>query len=101
MVRRCVITQKGVMSGRSISITRSQVSGRSKRRFLPNLQLGALYSEILGFAMKLRMSSKGLRTVEKKGGLDSYLLETRPSKLSPTCKKLRAQVEKAKKSKGL
>ena len=90
MSRRCEITGKGVMSGNNVS----HAKNRTRRRFLPNVQDTNLYSEALGRWVKLRVSTAGLRTVEHKGGLDSYLVSTVPGKLDPNLRPIKAQVEK-------
>ena len=54
----------------------------SKRRFNPNLQTLSLYSEVLGKAMRFKVCSNALRTVEKKGGIDKFLVDASGSNLS-------------------
>lgn len=68
---------------------------------MPNLQNVSVYSEILDQQINMRVSSNGLRTIEKNGGLDSYLLNTPVSKLTGECKELRNRVAGAKAKKGL
>ncbi len=96
MTKKCMITGKGVQTGNNVS----KSNRKTRRRFMPNLQEVAIYSDILGAPVVLRISSYGLRTIEKNGGLDTYLLTTPVSKLSAESKKLRARIEgaKAKKS---
>jgi large subunit ribosomal protein L28 len=71
MARRCALTRKGVMTGNNVS----HANNKTKRRFLPNLQSRRLFSETLGETIRLRISTNALRTVEKHGGLDGYLLK--------------------------
>ena len=61
MARRCPVTGKGVLTGNNVS----HANNRTKRRFLPNLRAHRLYSETLGESIRLRLSSHGLRTVER------------------------------------
>ena len=91
MARKCTITGKKPMSGNNVS----HAQNKTKRRFMPNLQEIRLFSESLGRFVKIRLSVQGLRTVEHKGGLDSYLLGTANSKLDPALKKIKAQVQAA------
>jgi large subunit ribosomal protein L28 len=63
---------------------------------LPNLQEASLYSETLGKWVKLKVSTAGIRTVEHKGGLDAFLATTAKTKLDPSLRPLKAQIEKAK-----
>ncbi|MCH4091449.1 50S ribosomal protein L28 [Acetobacter sp.] len=72
MSRRCEITGKGVLTGNNVS----HANNKSRRRFLPNLQEVSVLSDILGAPVSMRVSTRGLRTIEHNGGLDSYLLDT-------------------------
>ena len=95
MTKKCMITEKGVLSGNNNSYSKR----KTRRRFMPNLQTVAIYSEILGCAVDIRITSNGLRTIEKNGGLDLYLLNTPVSKLSAESKKLRERIATAKAAK--
>ncbi|MCT4575290.1 MAG: 50S ribosomal protein L28 [Alphaproteobacteria bacterium] len=95
MAKVCPITGKKVISGRTISITRSQISGRTKRKFNVNLQKTSFYSEAMDKMIKLRVTAAGIRTVEKKGGIDAYLLGMDNNKLDSSLKKIKKNVEKA------
>lgn len=91
MSRRCMVTGKGVMSGNNVS----HAQNKTRRKFLPNIQDTNLFSEALQRWVKLRASAAGLRTVEHKGGLDQWLMDTAPTKLDPKLRAVRKQVEKA------
>lgn len=97
MTKKCLVTEKGVMSGNNNCYSKK----KTRRRFMPNLQTVAIYSEILEAPVNVRITSNGLRTIEKNGGLDLYLLNTQPSKLSDECKVLRDRIAAAKAKKGL
>lgn len=97
MSKKCVISGKGVQTGNNVS----KSNRKTRRRFMPNLQEVAVYSEILGAQVTLRLSSNGLRTIEKNGGIDMYLLTKPVSRLTEEAKELRKRIEKAKASKGL
>ena len=92
MAKRCLVSGKGVQTGNNVS----KSNRKTRRRFLPNLQSVAIYSEILEQKITLKLSTQGLRTIEKNGGLDLYLLNTPVSKLSEESKKLRERIEGAK-----
>ena len=77
MARRCDFTGKGVQSGNNVS----HANNRTRRRFLPNIQTTSLYSEALGIMIRLRLSTKAIRTIEHNGGLDSFLMKTPNRKL--------------------
>jgi large subunit ribosomal protein L28 len=97
MSRRCEITGKGVLSGNNVS----HANNKSRRRFLPNLQESSLLSDALGTSVRLRLSTRAIRTIEHNGGIDAYLLGTNKSKLTPemTVLKKRVELAKAKKDK--
>ncbi|MBR4927674.1 MAG: 50S ribosomal protein L28 [Alphaproteobacteria bacterium] len=97
MSKKCAISGKGVQTGNNVS----KSNRKTRRRFMPNLQEVAVYSEILGAQVTLRLSSNGLRTIEKNGGIDMYLLTKPVSRLTEEAKELRKRIEKAKVSKGL
>jgi large subunit ribosomal protein L28 len=96
MARRCVITGKGVLVGNNVS----HANNKTKRRFLPNLQYTSLLSDALGTAVRLRLSTNGIRTVEHNGGIDAYLLGTPDRKLTPDARRLKRRVEAAAARKG-
>jgi large subunit ribosomal protein L28 len=91
MSRRCVVTGKGVLVGHNVS----HANNKTKRRFLPNLQVTSLLSDALRQRVRLRLSSRGIKTVEHAGGLDAWLLKTPDAKLDPETKRLKKRVRKA------
>jgi large subunit ribosomal protein L28 len=92
MSRRCEITGKGVLSGNNVS----HANNKTRRRFLPNLQVTSLLSDILGNEVRLRLSTRAIRTIEHNGGIDAFLLGTPNSKLPPEALTLKRRVERAK-----
>ncbi len=63
MSRRCAITGRGPMVGHKVS----HANNRTKRRQLPNLQRKRIWVPELGRWVRLRVSTRGLRTMMKKG----------------------------------
>jgi large subunit ribosomal protein L28 len=94
MARRCDFTGKGVQTGNNVS----HANNRTRRRFLPNLQRASLMSDALGEAVRLRLTTSAIRTIEKRGGLDAFLLSTPTAKLGKMARDLKRRVEKAKAS---
>tara|TARA_Y100001970_G_C14259923_1_gene879538 strand:- start:36810 stop:37109 length:300 start_codon:yes stop_codon:yes gene_type:complete len=92
MARRCQLTGKGVMAGNNVS----HAHNKTRRRFLPNLQSKVLLSDSLGRGIRLRITASTLRTVERKGGLDKFLISTPDSKLTDEARKIKRRVVKAK-----
>jgi len=94
MARKCTIdAQKGVLAGNNVSHS----NRKSKRRFLPNLQIVSFLSELLGKKISLRITPSTIRTIEHNKGLDNYLLTTKAAKLTEEAKKLKKAMIKAKK----
>ena len=91
MSRRCSMTGKGVLSGNNVS----HAHNKTRRRFLPNLQVTSLLSDALGEVVRLRLSARAIRTIEHKGGLDAFLLGTSDSKLPEDALSLKRKVKKA------
>ncbi len=89
MARKCVITGKKAMSGNNVS----HANNRTRRRFLPNLQIATLFSEILGRGLQLRVTPAGIRTIEHKGGLDKYLTETAKTKVPAELRSFKKQID--------
>ncbi|KAJ2400519.1 hypothetical protein GGI23_001986 [Coemansia sp. RSA 2559] len=50
---------------------------KTRRFWLPNIQLVNLYSAILDKTLRIHVTTRVLRTIDKRGGLDNYLLETK------------------------
>ncbi len=63
MSRRCQLTGKRPMTGNHVS--HSNI--KSKRRQLPNLQRKWVYVPELNRRIRLRLSTRALRTLNKKG----------------------------------
>ena len=91
MARRCDATGRGPQSGNNVS----HANNKTRRRFLPNLHQVTLLSDALKVRVRLRLTTNGLRTVEKRGGWDSFLLSTPNAKLEPTALKLKRRLKKA------
>ncbi len=66
---------------------------KTKRRFLPALSPASLRSDSLGLTFKLRISNAALRTLDFRGGLDTFLLKASDETLSPRALKIKRQVK--------
>ena len=96
MSRRCDITGKGVLAGNNVS----HANNRTRRRFLPNLQESSLLSDILGSEVRLRLSTRAIRTVERNGGIDAFLLGTPNRRLTETAQALKRRILRAQDKRG-
>lgn len=72
MSRLCQITGKRPMSGHHVS----HANNKTNRRFLPNLHVHRFWVESEQRWVKLRVSTKGLRLIDKRG-IDPVLAELR------------------------
>jgi large subunit ribosomal protein L28 len=91
MSRRCIITGKGVLTGNNVS----HAHNKTRRRYLPNLQVSSMMSDALGEMVKMRISVNAIRTIEFKGGLDAFLLGTPNRKLTDEARRIKRRIEKA------
>ncbi len=88
MSRKCVIMKKKPMSGHNVS----HANNKTKRRFLPNLQVASFYSNLVGKNFRLRLSAKAIKTIDFKGGLDSWIMATHNSDLDDELRKIKKLV---------
>ncbi|MDO8954537.1 MAG: 50S ribosomal protein L28 [Gammaproteobacteria bacterium] len=72
MSKVCILTGKRPVSGNKVS----HAHNKTKRRFLPNLHTHRFWVESENRFVKLRLSHKGMRTIDK-NGIDSVLAELR------------------------
>lgn len=90
MTRRCELTGKAVITGNNVS----HAHNKTRRRFLPNLQRTSLQSETLGQMVRLRITPHAMRTVDRHGGLDAFLLQAKDDKLSLNARRLKRRIAK-------
>ena len=90
MTRKCDLTGKVVITGNNVS----HAKNRTKRRFIPNLQNVSLYSDKLNKKIKFRVAVSTLRTVEKNGGIDNFLVKSNASQLSMAARKYKKSILK-------
>lgn len=72
MSRVCQVTGVGPMSGNNVS----HAHNKTRRRFLPNLQNHRFWVESEKRWVKLKISNKGLRLIDKVG-IDQVLVDIR------------------------
>ena len=91
MARRCDFTGVGVQTGNNVS----HANNKTRRRFLPNIQKTSMLSDALDEMIQIRISASAIRTIEKRGGLDAYLLSTPNDRLGKTARTIKRRVQKA------
>ena len=72
MSRICQVTGKSVMSGNNVS----HANNATRRKFNPNIHERRFWVASENRWIKMRVSSHGLRTIDKRG-IDSVLAELR------------------------
>ena len=72
MSRVCQVTGKRPMSGNNVS----HANNKTRRRFLPNLQTHRFWVESENRWVQLRVSTKGLRIIDK-SGIDKVIADIR------------------------
>ncbi len=72
MSRICQVTGKRPASGNNVS----HAHNKTRRRFMPNIQTHRFWVESENRWVKLRVSTKGMRIIDKKG-IDEVLADVR------------------------
>ena len=72
MSRVCIVTKKRPMVGNRVS----HANNKTKRRFLPNLQYRRFWVESENRWVRLRVSTAGLRMIDK-NGIEAVLADLR------------------------
>ena len=85
MSRKCELTGKSPLKGHKVS----HANNKTKRKFLPNLKKVTFVSNILKKNIKLNVTNSALRSVDKKGSIDSFLKDVKFVNLSPRVKKIK------------
>jgi large subunit ribosomal protein L28 len=94
MSRRCELTGTGVLTGNNVS----HAHNKTRRRYLPNLQPISFLSDTLGASLSLRVTTRAIRSVERHGGIDGYLLSAKDDKLSLRAQRYKRKISKARSS---
>ena len=74
MSRVCQVTGKRPMTGNNVS----HAQNKNKRRFMPNLRFHRFWVDSENRYVRLRVSSKGMKIIDKKG-IDEVLKDVRAS----------------------
>ncbi|KAA3665536.1 MAG: 50S ribosomal protein L28 [Chloroflexi bacterium] len=63
MSRKCKLSGKGPLTGHNVSFSQK----KTKRRFMPNIQSKRVYIPELDRTVRIKMSVRAMRTVDKIG----------------------------------
>ena len=85
MSKKCELTGKIPLKGHKVS----HANNKTKRRFLPNLKKVKFTSEVLKRNLKLNVSNAAVRSVDKNGSFDQFLINAKIKNLSTRLKKIK------------
>ena len=88
MSKKCELTGKIPLKGHKVS----HANNKTKRRFIPNLKKVKFTSEILKRNLRLNVSNAAVRSVDKKGSFDQFLIFAKSKDLSLRLKKLKKSI---------
>ena len=88
MSKKCELTGKIPLKGHKVS----HANNKTKRRFLPNLKKVKFTSGILKRNLRLNVSSAAVRSVDKKGSFDRFLMDVKNKNLSQRLKKIKKTI---------
>jgi len=74
----CELTGKRPMSGHKVS----HANNKTKRKFYPNIKKVSLKSEMLKKNISLKISTRALKAVDFRGGLDQFLIRAKNKNLT-------------------
>ena len=91
MSKVCELTGVRAQTGNNVSHS----NAKTKRRFRPNVQRVRFASEALGRDVELRVTTRAVRTVQRAGGLDAFLIGADSAKLPVPAARLKRDVHRA------
>lgn len=90
MSRKCELTGVAVQFGNNVSHSQR----KTRRRFEPNTKIVTYTSEITGQNYKFKVVARTLRSIEKNGGFDAYMLKAKSVVMSDKAKKVKQKLIK-------
>ena len=92
MSRKCELTGVAVQYGNKVSHSQR----KTRRRFEPNLRNVVYLSEITGQSYGLRVAARTMRSVDKNGGFDLFMLKAGSAAMSTKAQRIKRAIEKKK-----
>ena len=89
MSNQCELTGVRISLGNNVS----HAHNKTKRNFVPNLQKKSIYSDILNQMVRLKISTKAIKSIEIAGGFDKYIISIPNNKLSSKALKLKKDIK--------
>jgi len=93
MSRRCELTGVAVQYGNNVSHSQR----KTRRRFEPNVKSVVYTSDLTGLKYRLKIVVKTMRSIEKVGGFDNFMLNAKSVFMSDKAKKVRKEIFKKQK----
>ena len=93
MSRKCELTGVAVQYGNNVSHSQR----KTRRRFEPNIKTVEYKSEITGQKYRLKIIARAMRSIEKNGGFDLFILKANDSMMSDKAKRVKRAIFKMKK----
>ncbi|RTK92252.1 MAG: 50S ribosomal protein L28 [Rickettsiales bacterium] len=90
MSRKCELTGVAVQYGNNVSHSQR----KTRRRFEPNIKSVIYTSEITGQKYRLKVIARAMRTVEKNGGFDAFILKAKDTLMSDNVKRVKKEISK-------
>lgn len=85
MANVCEVTGKRKLKGNRVS----HANNKSTHFQQPNIQSRHIYIPELAQKVSINVSTSGLRTIDKAGGISRYLVKTEACKLSPDLQRVK------------
>ncbi len=95
MSRRCDLTGVQVQFGNNVSHSQR----KTRRNFKPNLRKVKYRSDITGQEYTFKVVAKSIRTIEKLGGFDNFMIKVKADLMSCTAKSVRKKILKKQQEK--
>ncbi|MBF0614743.1 MAG: 50S ribosomal protein L28 [Magnetococcales bacterium] len=88
------MTRKLTLGGKApqIGYRVSHSHVRTKHAWLPNIQKRALFSQALNQSFSMSLTTETIRSVDKAGGLDNFLIQTATESLNEPMRRLQARI---------
>ncbi|KAH8107808.1 hypothetical protein BXZ70DRAFT_13224 [Cristinia sonorae] len=74
---------------------------KTRRSWLPNVQSKRLFSDTLDQFVKVKLTTRALKTIKKHGGIDNYVLKTKPELLGWEGMRIRVLVREQQQARGI
>ncbi|MBK9294158.1 MAG: 50S ribosomal protein L28 [Oligoflexia bacterium] len=94
MAQFCEITGAGPAVGNLVS----HANNKNRTRWMPNLKYKRYVIDELERSITLRVSTRGIKTIQKHGSVARAIFKVREDQLSERLKKIKRDLEKRKKA---